>query len=153
MKLRTLLAGTAISTLVATGAFAQDASAPAPKPGAAQTEVRAGLTVGDFVGLDMSTPDGEDVADILFVTETDEGPTAIVQIGSNQVAIPLSAFTYEASTGVLHLNLTPSEIRSLPIYEGTDDGALPAETLMADVAPVEIPPASTEDAATGEDDS
>ncbi|RKF13402.1 PRC-barrel domain containing protein [Roseovarius spongiae] len=169
MKLKTLMMSAAMSALVAGGAVAQtDTDATAPADGSSAAGVTADvnaaaatqfsslsdMTVGDLIGQDVYTPDGDTIGDVDYVIDQGSGPEAVVGVGGflglgeYTVALPLGEFEYDSAQQMVTLNATEDQLKQRPEFDESTAESLPDETGLADL--MESDGASGNAATTGE---
>jgi hypothetical protein len=146
----------AASALVASGAFAQnattdtdataidgtvtgDVNATATATPAPEFTSISEMTVGDLVGQKVYETNGESIGDIDYVIGVDGSASAIVGIGGflglgeYTVALPLSEFTYDAAQQMVTLDTTKDALKERPEFDESNAESLPDETPLADL--------------------
>ncbi|MBF9034965.1 hypothetical protein HKCCE2091_12005 [Rhodobacterales bacterium HKCCE2091] len=143
MKLNQLLASSAIAAIAASGAFAQ--TTPEAAPAGDQAVAAAPLsidemTVDQFIGLPVQSADDEDVGEIDYVIASGEAEASAVigiggflGLGEYTVALPLSAFDYDAETNRLVVNWTEDELRAQPEFDESNAESLPGDMMIAEL--------------------
>lgn len=158
MKLKHMTLGAAAIALMAGGAFAQDATAPAADPAVPNAEMPADgttdmstdaliapefasideMTVGDVVGTKVFGPEGDRIGEIDYVVAQPEGPAGVIGIGGflgmgeYTVAIGLDEFQM-ADDGTFTLAMDKETLKSMPEFDETGVEGLPDDMAIADL--------------------
>lgn len=97
----------------------------------------ADKTVGDVLGMDVESINGNDVGEIDYVIEGENGVEAVVGVGGllglgeYTVALPLSDFTM-TDDDTLMLSLHEDELKKMPEIDEANLESLPDDMIIAD---------------------
>jgi len=135
--IRTLLATTALATLVTTGAFAQTAPAPAPAETAPMTQdagkmaTMDGHLASNLIGENVYNGTGDDAQNIgdvndLVISNDGSVQSVIVGVGGflgmgeREVALAWSDLQISNNGEQVMVNMTKDQMKGLPEYKYTD---------------------------------
>ncbi|MDF0597892.1 hypothetical protein [Psychromarinibacter halotolerans] len=175
MKLKNLTMSAALAALVAGGAFAQDTNTdadmatepPAMTEGgdmadsgmmddtaAEQAPVFASIdemTVGDVVGMVAYDPEGERIAEIDYVVDTEGAAAAVLGIGGflglgeYTVSMPLEEFELSDDGTSFSLATDKETLKSQPEFDEAGVEGLPDDTAIASLM-TDVDPAAEDEA-------
>ncbi len=143
MKLTHFWMSTAVATMIAGGALAQDTAAPEAgvADGAADTAMLAPIftsieemTVADMIGMYAYDPEGDQISEIDYVISGVGGPEAVLGIGGflglgeYTVALPLTEFELGEDGASLRLNTDKETLKTYPEFDESTAESLPGET-------------------------
>ncbi|MBM1817734.1 PRC-barrel domain-containing protein [Pseudosulfitobacter pseudonitzschiae] len=146
MKLKAIMMTTAVSAVMATGAFAQVSSTPEADPNAATTTEQAvaptfmsldEMTVGDLLGKSVYEPNGDSIGDIDYVLGSEGSANVVIGIGGflglgeYTVAVPLDELTFDAESQNVQMDTTKEALKALPEFDESDVESLPDETQLS----------------------
>ncbi|WP_425098659.1 PRC-barrel domain-containing protein [Tropicibacter sp. S64] len=121
----------------------------------------AEMTVDQFIGLDVQSVDGEDVGEIDYVLRGpsgDEGRAVIgiggfLGLGEYTVALPISAFDFNAEERLLVVNVSEEDLRNTPEFDESGVESVDGDILMAELMadePMETDTGMTTDTTTSD---
>lgn len=143
MTLKYFWMSTAVATMIAGGALAQDTATPETgvASGGADTAVIAPkfmsleeMTVGDMIGTFVYDPEGERISEIDYVIAGVGGPEVVLGIGGflglgeYTVALPLTDFKLGEDGLSLRLDTDKETLKTYPEFDESMAENLPAET-------------------------
>ncbi len=150
MTFKTLMMSTAIASFLAAPVMAQD-TAPATDMGTGTSDMVQPMempmtveemTVDEFIGLNVVSSVGEDVGEIDYVIAgagADAEGQAVIGIGGflglgeYTVALPLSAFDFDAESRNLIVSSTEDELRATPEFDESTAESVDGEMMMAEL--------------------
>lgn len=172
MKLKAFLVSSSVAALMSVAAVAQDTAtgsdsgmtgdmgttgtmdttgAAAPEPVFTSLEE---MTVGDLLGMNVISPDGDTIGEIDYVIDDPNGALVVIGIGGflglgeYTVALPLRDFELDAEQRVLTLGTDKETLKSKPEIDESGLESLPDETPVA-----ELLPSDTDSGEAASDDS
>lgn len=144
MTLKKLMLSTAVSAIVATGAFAQTTTVPesgtatTTEAPMAQTFTSIDeMTVGNLLGKSVYEPNGDSIGDIDYVLDNNGSANVVIGIGGflglgeYTVAVPLDDLTFNADEQTVQLDTTKEALKELPEFDESDVESLPDETQLS----------------------
>lgn len=146
MKLKAIMMTTAVSAVMATGAFAQTSTTPEADPNAATTTEQAiaptfmsidEMTVGDLLGKSVYDPNGDSIGDVDYVLGSEGSANVVIGIGGflglgeYTVAVPLDELSLDAETQNVQMDTTKEALKALPEFDESDVESLPDETQLS----------------------
>jgi len=116
--------------------MAADAEAPADEPLGNAGEMLAGLTAGEIEGMDVLSPEGEDIGTVEFLAVDAEGRVNVVMslddgvlgIGDSERVVAIDQFDYNAEEESLVLvQLSEEWLETLPEFDTDTPGYIEIE--------------------------
>jgi len=161
MTLKSIMVTTAVSALMAGGAFAQSTSTPTADPAATTEQSIAPtftsideMTVGNIIGKNVYDPNGDTIGDIDYIVGQPGSANAVIGIGGflgigeYTVAIPLDDLTYNADAQMVQLDTTKEALKEQPEFDETGVESLPDETQLSTLIASDDPAATAPGADT-----